>query len=52
MSSEETGRELRLDPRYLQGREPSFVVAGTGHMGGPDGVLALLKARGYRIDEL
>lgn len=38
--------------RYLQGRETSFVVAGAGHMGGPEGVLALLKARGYRIEEL
>jgi uncharacterized protein len=38
--------------RYLQDRQTSFVVAGAGHMGGPDGVLALLKARGYRIEEL
>ena len=38
--------------RYLQGRETRFVVVGAGHMGGPDGVLALLKARGCRIEEL
>jgi uncharacterized protein YbaP (TraB family) len=38
--------------RYLQDRQTSFVVAGAGHMGGPDGVLALLKARGCRIEEL
>jgi uncharacterized protein YbaP (TraB family) len=37
---------------YLQGRSPSFVVAGAGHMGGPEGVLAMLKARGCRIEEL
>lgn len=29
-----------------------FVVAGAAHMGGPDGVLALLKARGYQIEQL
>lgn len=38
--------------RYMQRRDTSFVVAGAGHMGGPEGVLALLKARGYRIEEL
>jgi uncharacterized protein len=38
--------------RYLQGRETCFVVAGAGHMGGPHGILALLKGRGYKIDEL
>ena len=38
--------------RYLSRRETCFVVAGAGHMGGPDGVLALLKARGYTIEQL
>ncbi len=38
--------------RYLGGRETCFVVVGVGHMGGPEGLLALLKARGYRIEEL
>ena len=29
-----------------------FVIAGAAHMGGPNGVLALLRARGYRIEQL
>jgi uncharacterized protein YbaP (TraB family) len=37
---------------YLKGRDTCFVVAGAGHMGGPDGVLALLKTRGYKIEQL
>ena len=38
--------------RYLRERRTYFVVAGAAHMGGPNGVLALLKARGYRIEQL
>lgn len=38
--------------RYLRSDQTHFVVGGTGHMGGPDGVLALLKARGYKIEQL
>ncbi len=38
--------------RYLRERRNYFVVAGAAHMGGPNGVLALLKARGYRIEQL
>lgn len=38
--------------RYLRDRRTYFVVAGAAHMGGPEGVLALLKARGYRIEQL
>lgn len=38
--------------RYMSGRETCFVVVGAGHMGGADGLLALLKARGYQIQQL
>ncbi len=38
--------------RYLRERQTYFVVAGAAHMGGPNGVLALLKARGCRIEQL
>jgi uncharacterized protein YbaP (TraB family) len=38
--------------RYLNSRETYFVVAGAGHMGGPEGVLALLKERGYGIEQM
>lgn len=37
---------------YLRDRRIYFVVAGAAHMGGPDGVLALLRQRGYGIEQL
>jgi uncharacterized protein YbaP (TraB family) len=37
---------------YLRSGQTYFVVAGAGHMGGRDGLLALLKARGYRIEQM
>jgi len=46
----------QLDPkkieRYIHERRTCFVVAGAAHMGGPNGVIALLRARGYRVEEL
>ena len=38
--------------RYLNGRETCFVVVGAGHIGGPDGVMAMLKARGYGFEQM
>jgi uncharacterized protein YbaP (TraB family) len=37
---------------YIRDRHTYFVVAGAAHMGGPEGVLALLKARGYQVEQL
>jgi uncharacterized protein YbaP (TraB family) len=37
---------------YLRSGHTYFVVAGAAHMGGPDGLLALLQARGYKIEQL
>lgn len=37
---------------YLRSGQTYFVVAGAAHMGGPDGVVALLRARGYKIEQL
>lgn len=37
---------------YMTSGQTYFVVAGAGHMGGPDGVLALLRGRGYQIQQL
>jgi uncharacterized protein YbaP (TraB family) len=37
---------------YLRTGKTYLVVAGAAHMGGPNGVLALLRARGYRIEQL
>lgn len=37
---------------YLRSGKTYFVVAGAGHMGGPGGLLALLRARGYGIEQL
>ncbi len=37
---------------YLRSEKTYFVVAGAAHMGGANGVLALLRHRGYRIEQL
>lgn len=37
---------------YLRNGQTYFVVVGAGHMGGPHGLLALLRARGYKIEQL
>jgi uncharacterized protein YbaP (TraB family) len=37
---------------YLHSGQTYFVVAGAAHMGGSEGLLALLQARGYKIDQL
>ena len=38
--------------KYLHSGQTYFVVVGAGHMGGPNGLLALLKARGCKIEQL
>ena len=37
---------------YLRSGKTCFVVVGAGHTGGPNGLLALLKARGCKIEQL
>jgi uncharacterized protein len=37
---------------YLRSGHTYFVVVGAGHMGGPNGLLSLLRARGYTIEQL
>jgi uncharacterized protein len=37
---------------YLRSGKTYFVVVGAGHMGGPNGLLAMLRARGYQIEQL
>jgi uncharacterized protein YbaP (TraB family) len=37
---------------YLRSGQTYFVVAGAAHMGGSDGLVALLRARGYKIEQL
>jgi uncharacterized protein YbaP (TraB family) len=37
---------------YLRSGKTYFVVVGAGHMGGPDGLLAMLRARGYKIEQI
>jgi uncharacterized protein YbaP (TraB family) len=37
---------------YLRSGKTYFVVVGAGHMGGPGGLLSLLRARGYTIEQL
>jgi uncharacterized protein len=50
-----TNRNRKWVPKiegYLRSGKTYFVIAGAAHMGGPNGVLALLRARGYRIEQL
>jgi uncharacterized protein YbaP (TraB family) len=37
---------------YLRSGKTYFVVVGAGHMGGPSGLLAILRARGYKVEQL
>lgn len=37
---------------YLRSGKTYFVVVGAGHMGGPTGLLAMLRSRGYQIEQL
>jgi uncharacterized protein YbaP (TraB family) len=37
---------------YLRSGKTYFVVVGAGHMGGPSGLLAMLRARGYKVEQL
>jgi uncharacterized protein YbaP (TraB family) len=37
---------------YLRSGKTSFVVVGAGHMGGSNGLLSLLRARGCKIEQL
>ena len=47
--------ESELAPKidgYLRSGKTYFVVVGAGHMGGPNGLLAMLRARGYKIEQI
>jgi len=37
---------------YMKNPRPCFIVVGAAHLGGPNGVLALLKGRGYTVEQL
>jgi uncharacterized protein YbaP (TraB family) len=48
-------RNRRWIPRiegYLKSGQTCFVIAGAGHMGGSDGVVALLRARGFTVEQM
>ena len=49
-----TARNRRWIPKiegFLKSGQTHFVVAGAGHMGGSEGVVALLRARGYTVEQ-
>jgi uncharacterized protein len=37
---------------YLQSGQACFVVVGAAHLGGPNGLISLLKGRGYTVEQL
>jgi hypothetical protein len=50
-----TNRNRKWMPKiegYLDSGQTYLVVAGAAHMGGPNGLVAMLKARGYRVEQL
>jgi uncharacterized protein YbaP (TraB family) len=50
-----TARNVRWMPKiegYLNSGQTYLVVAGAAHMGGPGGLVAMMKARGYRVEQL
>jgi uncharacterized protein YbaP (TraB family) len=49
-----TARNRKWIPRiegFIKSGQTYFVVAGAGHMGGREGVVALLRARGYTVEQ-
>jgi uncharacterized protein YbaP (TraB family) len=49
------GRNRNWVPKieaYLRSGQTYFVVVGAAHIGGPGGLLALLRGRGYQIEQL
>jgi len=49
------GRNRNWIPKiegYMRSGKTYFVVVGAAHIGGPDGLLALLRGRGYQIEQL
>jgi uncharacterized protein len=49
-----TARNRRWIPKiegFIRSGQTYFVVAGAGHMGGGEGVVALLQARGYKVEQ-
>jgi uncharacterized protein YbaP (TraB family) len=48
-------RNARWIPRIetvIKSGRPSMIVVGAAHFPGPHGVLALLRARGYKVEQL
>jgi uncharacterized protein YbaP (TraB family) len=52
MLGERNRRWIPKIENYLRSGQTYFVVAGAGHMGGSDGLVALLRSRGYQVDQL
>jgi uncharacterized protein YbaP (TraB family) len=49
-----TARNRRWIPKieeFIKSGQTYFVVAGAGHMGGSEGVVALLRGRGYTVEQ-
>jgi uncharacterized protein YbaP (TraB family) len=46
-------RELAVKvEQLLRSEENSFIVVGAAHLVGPEGIVALLKRKGYRVEQL
>ena len=52
MVSDRNARWLPRLEKLLAGTEPSFVVVGALHLVGDDGVIEMLRSRGYTVEQL
>jgi uncharacterized protein YbaP (TraB family) len=43
---------LPLIDAYMNTPQTEFILVGAGHLVGPEGIIALLKKKGYMIDKL
>jgi uncharacterized protein YbaP (TraB family) len=52
MFGDRNSRMAAAVERYLKGNEPCFVVVGAGHLVGKDGVVSLLRHKGFTVQQV
>ena len=50
--NERNGKMLQKITEYLEGDRPLFIVVGSGHLVGGDGLIAQLRKRGFAVRQL
>lgn len=52
MITDRNGRWMPKIEAYLKTPQSEFILVGAGHLGGPEGLLAMLKKKGYQVRKL